>query len=187
MNGRVTTLLVPYGNLLSGRARGVETGIQRRSANGLTGWISYAYMVTRNEDRADGISFPGDFDQRHTLNAFTSYRLRPTVDVGAQWRFGTGQPIPGFISRQGTRLGVAAARNTERLPNYSRLDLRVNKAFLYRRWKLTLSGEVLNALGRKNVVVVATDPVRIFSGNRFAASLEDSFGIMPTVRVAFEF
>jgi hypothetical protein len=187
VNGRAFASLVPYGNLLAGRAKGIETGIQRRSANGLTGWVSYAYMVTKYEDRADGVAFAGDFDQRHTIVAFANYRFRPTVDAGAQWRFGTGQPVPGFLRRDGNSLALAADRNQARLPNYSRLDARINKAFLFRRWKLTLSGEVLNVLGRQNVIVIATDPVRIFSSNQFSARLEDSFGILPTMRVAFEF
>lgn len=188
VQGRTLIAPVPYGNLLRSRTRGVETGIQRRSANGLTGWVSYAYLISTSEDRADGVRFAGDFDQRHTITAFTSYRLRPTVDVGGQWRFGSGLPVPGFLTPgQGSTLVVSGARNTTRLPNYSRLDVRINKAFLFTRWKLTLSGEVLNAMGRKNVMAFATDPVRVFSSNRYVARLEDSFGIMPTVRVAFEF
>src|SRR5262249_52315682 len=129
VNGTTVTTLVPFGNLLSGRTKGIEAGIQRRSANGLTGWVSYAYMVTKYEDRADGVLFPGDFDQRHTIAGFVNYRLRPTVDVGAQWRFGSGQPIPGFLRRDGKGLALAAERNQARLPNYSRLDARINKAF----------------------------------------------------------
>ena len=49
------------------------------------------------------------------------------------------------------------------------------------------SGEVLNVLGRKNLIVLATDAIRIFSSGRYSARLEDSFGVLPTVRLAFEF
>jgi outer membrane cobalamin receptor len=187
MNNRAVANFVRYGNLVRGYARGGEAGVQRRSANGLTGWISYGWMTTRYQDRADALEFVGDFDQRHTVSAFANYRFRPTIDAGVLWRYGSGQPVPGFIRRDGTSVALADLRNTTRLPYYNRVDLRVNKAFLFRRWKLTLSGEVLNVLGRQNVIVIATDPVRIFSSGRFSAGLEDSFGVLPSARVAFEF
>ena len=177
----------PFGNLLRGHARGTEIGVQRRSANKLTGWVSYAYMVTQYQDARDGLTFPSDFEQRHTVNAFGSYRFRPTIDMSMQWRFGNGQRIPGFIEWQGTDLGLSALRNTAQLQNYSRLDFRANKAFLLHRWKLTLSGEVLNLLNRKNLIAISTDPVRLFSSFRYSAGLEDSFGVLPSLRVAFEF
>jgi len=37
------------------------------------------------------------------------------------------------------------------LPFYSRLDLRMNKAFLFKKWKLTLNGELINVLNRENL------------------------------------
>ena len=45
---------------------------------------------------------------------------------------------------------MTAARNVGRLPAYSRLDVRADRTFTYRRSRLTVFAEVVNALNRSN-------------------------------------
>jgi hypothetical protein len=188
VNGRTTTLGLPYRNVLRGRARGTEVTVQRRSANGLTGWVSYSYLSTLYTDNLDQLRFVSDFDQRHTVTAFGSYRFRPTLDLSSQWRYGSGVPVPGFYQQpHNAPLSLGPERNTVRLPYYGRLDIRANKAFLFAKWKLTLSAEVLNLLNRTNLIVVSTDPVRIYSTGRGAVSLDRSFGVLPSLAIAVSF
>src|SRR5947207_7646248 len=54
----------PFLNSLRGHARGFELTVQRRSANKLAGWVSYAYSRTRLMDAHDGLTFVSDTDQR---------------------------------------------------------------------------------------------------------------------------
>ena len=136
---------------MRGHARGVEVTLQRRSANKLTGWFSYAYSRTSLTDAQTGLSFVSDTDQRHTLNVYGSYRLSETWNFSSAWRYGSGEPVPGFYRQVGQDYFLANERNTTRLPVYSRVDLRVNKAFLFKNWKLTLNGELINALNRENL------------------------------------
>ncbi|MEK6322284.1 MAG: TonB-dependent receptor [Acidobacteriota bacterium] len=185
--GQITIDGFPFQNSLRGYARGVELSLQRRSANGLTGWISYAYSRTRLQDQQDNLSFVSDFDQRHTLNMYGSYRLTATFNMSAQWRYGSGLPWRGFLEQIGSSFSVGSGRNTVRLPYYSRVDLRANKAFLFKKWKLTLSGEVLNVQNRKNFLDVRSDPVRIRSRGRAFYGLTDLMPILPSIGVAFDF
>lgn len=140
----------PYRNSLRGYARGFEIFLQRRSANRLTGWISYALGTSRLEDGETGAIFPSDNDQRHTVNIYLSYRLRPTVNLSVKSLYGSGFPIPGFYRREGDRYFLSLARNALRLDAYERTDFRINKAYVFDRWKLTLYGEVVNILNRRN-------------------------------------
>jgi hypothetical protein len=185
--GQPTAYGLPYRNVLRGHARGVEFTLQRRSANRLAGWVTYAYSSTNYTDRQDRLQFVSDFDQRHTLTAFGSYRFRPTFDVSSQWRYGSGIPAPGFFGLKDETLFLTSQRNTARLPYYGRLDLRANKAFLFAKWKLTVSGEVLNLLNRTNLIVVGTDPIRIYSSGKLRESLTKSFGVLPALAVAVSF
>jgi outer membrane receptor for ferrienterochelin and colicin len=185
--GDITLEGFPFQNSLRGHARGVELSLQRRSANGLTGWISYAYSRTRLDDLQDNLSFVSDFDQRHTINMYGSYRLTATFNLSAQWRYGSGLPWRGFLEQFGSGFTVGSRRNTVRLPYYSRVDLRANKAFLFRKWKLTLSGEVLNVQNRKNLFDLRSDPVRIKSRGRAFYGLTDLMPILPSIGVAFDF
>jgi outer membrane cobalamin receptor len=138
-------------NALDGYARGVELFVQRRSTAGLTGWVSYAYGVNRYTDRRTGETFDGDFDQRHTVNAYGVFRVTNRVSVAAKWRAGSNIPARGYWEQQGDRFFVSATRNTVRVPVYSRLDVRANRTFQLGSRRLTLFVEVLNLLGRENV------------------------------------
>lgn len=125
--------------------------MQRRSANKLAGWVSYAYSRTGLTDARDGLSFVSDADQRHTINAYGNYRITDTWNLSSEWRYGSGLPVPGFFRQVGTIYFLTNQRNLTRLPYYSRIDVRVSKAFLFKKWKLTLTGEVLNLLNRSNL------------------------------------
>ena len=108
-------------NALRGDSRGIELFFQRRSANNLAGWISYAYSEARLHDSQAGLEFDGDFDQRHTFNAYGSYRLAQTLNLSAKYRYGSGFPIPGFFTESEGSFFLSATRNHARQPAYSRL------------------------------------------------------------------
>jgi hypothetical protein len=152
VDGRlIERAIVPtWRNALTGSARGVEALVQRRAAAGLSGWIGYSYGRARYDDEQRAESFPADFDQRHSVNAYGQYRVSPRTTVSARLRAGSGLPVAGYFDRQGDQLFVAEQRNAVRMPVYARLDVRANHAFNYRRRRLTLFVELLNVLGRTN-------------------------------------
>lgn len=188
--GNVLTFTeVPFQNSLHGHARGIEVTLQRRSANKLTGWISYAYSQAKLADPQSGLSFVSDFDQRHTVNVYGSYRFNETWNLSSEWRYGSGQPVPGFLRQIGTQPGqgyfLSNLRNTVRLPAYSRADVRLNKAFLFNDWKLTLNGEIINATNRTNLRYAGFDGYRI--DGRVFGQLDRVLPILPSAGVVVEF
>ena len=148
-------------NSLYGHARGAEFLLQRRSANRLTGWVSYSYQVGGLKDTHTGLRFPYDWDQKHTFNIYSSYRIRPSVNLSGRVLVGSGYPVPGFLQKSGPNFSFANAynqnfalsvqRNGVTLDPYERLDLRINKSFHTRRRRFTLYGEVVNVLNRGNL------------------------------------
>lgn len=140
----------PIDNSLRGYARGMEIFLQRHSANKLTGWVSYNLGYSRLHDEEAFTSFPADQDQRHTVNVYVGYRLRPTINLSVRSLYGSGMPIPGFYSQQGSTYSLSANRNALREQAYERTDVRVNKAWAFDRWKLTLYAETVNILNRTN-------------------------------------
>jgi hypothetical protein len=140
----------PINNALRGYARGMEIFLQRHSANRLTGWVSYSLGYSRLRDEEVFVSFPADQDQRHTVNVYLGYRLRPTINLSVRSIYGSGMPIPGFYSQQGSSYVLSADRNALREKAYERTDVRVNRAWAFDRWKLTLYAEAVNILNRTN-------------------------------------
>jgi hypothetical protein len=136
---------------LHGLAKGFDVVLERRAATGLTGWIGYTYLWLRHEDRDSGETFPGDFDQRHTLNIFGQYRLSYRTTLSAKLRIGTNVPLAGYYEGTVDEVRLAAARNRLRLPLYARLDVRANRTFTFDRRRLTLFVELMNALDHENL------------------------------------
>ena len=140
-----------YENRLDGFARGVELMVQRAIAGtGVSGWVSYSYGRNRYRDTVTGETFWGDYDQRHTLNAYALYRHSDRTNFVAKLRIGSNFPIPGYYAQVDGTYVLTDVRNTERLPVYARMDLRANRAFNWSRRRLTLFAEVINVLNRAN-------------------------------------
>lgn len=176
----------PIGNVVRGYARGFEVFVQRRSANRLSGWISYGYGKTRYRDGVTGARFPSDNDQTHTVNIFGSYRIRPTINLSLRWLYGSGYPIPGYFRKEGGRYYLSETRNALRLPVYHRLDMRVNKAFVYPRWKMTLYAEVINVYDRRNERFDELRWYRPRDGRAWPGFFR-MFPILPSVGMVLEF
>ena len=142
----------PFDNALQGRSRGVEVMLQRRSANGLSGWLAYALRPRAGARRAPPVCASTPTSTSATpLTGYGSVRVSETLNLSAKFRYGSGFPIAGYF-RHAADGGFALSdeRNTVRAGVYSRLDLRANKTWIFRSWKLTVFGELLNALGHTN-------------------------------------
>ena len=151
VNGSTTTRWI---NALDGHARGIEWLLERHVERGLSGWVSYAFGRTRIEDRVTRERFWGDYDQRHTLNAFGTFRLSDRTSLSAQFRAGSNTPAVGYFTERGGQTFITDERNTLRIPQYSRFDIRANRVFPRRHGRLTLHVELLNALARDNLRVL---------------------------------
>ena len=145
--GSVTT---KWRNALDGHARGVEWLLERRSDRGVSGWVSYALGYTRYTDSVTGEHFWGDDDQRHTFNAFGTYRMSDRTSLSARVRLGSNTPAAGYWTQRDGAYWVSDSRNTLRTPGYARVDLRANRTVTRMHGRMTLYVEVLNVLGRDN-------------------------------------
>jgi hypothetical protein len=89
------------------------------------------------------------------------------------------------LERIGGTYYVAASRNTTRLPVYARLDARADWVFTYRKRRLTLFIETLNALNRRNLGP-ADWGVNLTTGV-VNGLVEKGFPLLPSAGVLIEF
>ncbi len=174
------------------RARGMQFIVQRRSANRLAGWIGYTLNYVRDtvhaSDRPQGASilqgtFRSLFDQRHTLNAFGAYRLKPSVSLSGKWMYGSGYPVSlptPIIPGSPPELVFAD------MPAYARLDVRMDKTFALKQRKLTLSLEVINATNHHNMRFIGFRPDPA-DPSRMVFDLDRTLPILPSAGLSFEF
>ena len=189
-NDRVTLPMNPYwANALTGETTGAEVIIERRAVNGLNGWFSYTWNDSRYDDPGTGghaaESFPADFDQRHTVNAYIAYRWSGRTSLSARMRYGSNFPIAGYIAQDANGYVLSSARSGIRLPTYARLDLRADRAFTYRKSRLTVFLEVVNATNRDNYR--ANSPGVNIITRRVFEPIESLFPLLPVAGVLIEF
>jgi len=176
----------PWLNSQRGYARGVQIFVQRRTANGFTGWISYAYGRTMINDGDLRLKFPSDYDQRHTLNIYGSRRLRPTVNLSGRFTYGSGMPLPGFYQLVPGGYAISQSRNSLRAPAYLRTDLRLNKAYVHQKYTMTLFGEIVNLTNHRNRDFDSPGPYDVNTGRTFPTFFS-MFPILPSAGMVLEF
>ena len=181
-------------------ARGAQLILQRRSANRLSGWIGYTLLAARQRQYEVASSSPsfslffdsGSYystleDQRHSLNLFATYRLRPTLNLSGKLLYGSGYPIPsGSFVQVGNGQFIASDVNITRLGAYLRIDVRADKDWAFQRWKLTLYGEVLNLTNHYNGRFAYESGIDPNTGKVLVKTLQ-GLPITPTVGLVAQF
>lgn len=188
MDGRIVDppLYPPWENSQRGHARGLEVMLQRRTANGLTGWLAYGFSRATVRDGLLHLEYPADYDLRHSVTAFLSYRLRPSVNLSGRTSYGSGLPGRAFLEVRDGQFFLSANRNQLRLPAYARTDARINKMFVRDSWQLTLFAEVINMFNRRNVRFTEMDSYDPRTG-RARPQIDRTFPILPSAGVVIEF
>jgi len=137
-----------------GRAYGLEMMLRRQAKNGLYGWI--AYTLSLSEREKDGQFVPFDFDRTHLLNLVGGLPLPRNWELGARLQYQSGRPTT-------TTFGY----NTARTDGYFRIDLRIDKRAVYKKWLFDFYVDLTNA---------ALFPEEIMPGQRLRYVLP-TFGV----------
>jgi len=155
---------------------GLELQIKKSRGKNLFGELSYTYSVAEGSssgplervgseeaNRQSLKFFPLDFDQRHTINGYLSYRflenegpkvggfaLLENIRTTLLFQYGSGLPYT-----KGTRSIVEPYEvNNRRLPEYWTIDLKLDRKFKMDAFDLTGYLEVFNLTDRENVLYV---------------------------------
>jgi len=146
---------VTYVNTGSGRIYGGELLLRYKPDDRFFGWV--AYTISRSERRSDDSEalHVFEYDQTHILTALGSYRLGRGWEVGARWRYVTGNPYTPVASATydadaGSFAPVNAAPFSGRDAAFHRLDVRLDKTWTFTDWKLGAYLDVQNAYFRNN-------------------------------------
>ena len=163
-----------------GDARGIEFFLQRKMSGNFQGTLSYSYSRSRAIDPRVEEYYDWDYDYRNVFTAISSYRwklmhrrwyqrlqeklwykifawLIPLADetvVSFRWRYLGGRPYTErayhrewhtWITEAGQRL------NTQRYPVYHRLDLRLDRRFMFGGWNMVTYFDLQNVYNRDNI------------------------------------
>jgi TonB family protein len=119
-----------------GRAYGAAFLVRQQLSRNLMGWVSYTLSRSERQDHPGEAWHPFQFDQTHILTAFASYRLPRGFQVGARYRYVTGNPttpvVGAYFDANSDRyVALTGQPFSARLPAFNQLDLRVDKISMY--------------------------------------------------------
>ncbi|MDE6391841.1 MAG: TonB-dependent receptor [Muribaculaceae bacterium] len=111
---------------------GVDLSVSRMSGP-LTGMLSCSFGLSRRRfEDSPGRWLPSQNENLCTVKCFLSYRFDRHWEAGMNFRYSTGRPytpVTEVYLLAGNLLMTYGDRNSERLPDYHRLDLSVTYGF----------------------------------------------------------
>jgi hypothetical protein len=150
-----------YDNAGFGRGYGLETLLKYKPDQRFFGWVAYTLSRSLRTQREGEPERLFQFDQTHNLTMLGSYRLGRGWEIGARFRIISGSLFtPNLSAPSLTALYAADAGSyvpitgdpfSRRLPLFHQLDVRVDKRWQFRTWRLNAYLDVQNAYNNAQV------------------------------------
>ncbi len=198
----------PVESNAEGKAYGIELLAQQRLFNDFYG-IAAITLVRSEFTNPNTEGFvPSSWDNRFIVSLTAGKRFGKNWEIGARWRYLGGTPYTPYDVEESALISNWDLRNTgildytkintERLPAFHQLDLRIDKKYYFEKWNLNWYVDIQNAYNfeaqqppllvpvyddQGDILVDPNDPTRYQL--RF---LENTAGtILPTVGLIIEF
>lgn len=140
-----------------GRSYGFELFIQQKLTGNLFAVFSYTWFKSEFSGR-DGKLIPSAWDSSNLISFVGGYKLPRNWELGVKFRYQGGTPYTPFDLEASQRnyltLGTGVLDytrlNSQRLTDFSAMDVRLDKKWNYKKSLLDFYIDFTNILGRKN-------------------------------------
>ena len=138
-----------------GRVVGGEFMLRWSPHRNFMGWIAYTLSRSTRQDRPEDDWYTFEFDQPHILDVVASYEFPFHITVGARFRLVSGNPTTSMLGAMfdvdsPMYFPVSGEYMGSRVPAFHQLDIRIDKEFIFRKWRLTAYLEIMNVYNRAN-------------------------------------
>jgi outer membrane receptor protein involved in Fe transport len=180
----VSSLLFPLVSAGRGRVRGFEVFVEKRFSEKWFGQANFARQQARHGG-LDGVLRPASFEYPYIFNAVGGYRINSKWEASLRMAYLTGRPYTPFNIPESTRqrrpIFDLTSVNTERLPDYFRLDVRADRTFTVWGKPLLFFIGAQNVTNRKNIAG--------FGWNRRTnvQTTGEQLGIFPNIGIDWRF
>ena len=153
-----------YTNNGEGFATGIDIILKGKLPIGFEGWISYGLINTKRKWLEFEELTMSDFDITNNLAVVLNYRLAAMWRVGVNYKYATGRPFTPVEDSQLNPLSgiyepIYGVDNSERYPDYHRLDFRITHLNqLFNRYFTVFYIEAINILDIENLFGYSYSP-----------------------------
>ncbi len=149
---------LPYANDGVGLVCGVE-GLLKYTGPTAVGLISATFSHSQRQDRPWEEEELFAYDQPIVLNALWSQQLPRNWRVGGRVRYGSGNPYTPVVNSvfdAATRsyIPVYGERSSDRLPAFTSVDIRFDKTYVFKKWRLETWLDLQNVTFAQNPEVI---------------------------------
>jgi len=182
----VRDVLFPLASAGSGDATGIELAAERRN-RASSRWYGLTNLSLSRARYAgtDGVRRPGAFDYPIVANVLASVHVNPRWDLSTRLAFLSGRPYTPLDVEASTAARRAiydtTLVNSERLRNYFRADIRVDREFTVGGNPVRLFAGVQNATNRHNVAGYTWDR------RNGRLTTQEQMGIFPILGLDWQF
>lgn len=152
-------------NDATGLAYGVDAYMHWKPSKRMSNWISYSYLVARQDLHGDDLGyFPMPSDRRHQIAFYTEESMErwENSKIHIRLLYGSGYPYTLYSFRineqTGDRLVYQTRPNGARMQFYTRFDIGFTQEFKIGKYKLQLRQEILNLFNHFNVIGYSKTP-----------------------------
>lgn len=136
-----------------GRVYGMEAYAQQKLVNNLF-YVLSATVYKSEFSGADGILKPSTWDYGFVISSTVGYKFKDNWDLGLKYRIAGGQPYTPFDMDSSQSQYLTTGRgvydytllNSEKLPVFQQLDVRIDKKYNFKKTSLILFADFQNAL-----------------------------------------
>jgi outer membrane cobalamin receptor len=181
----IRDILFPMVSAGRGDAQGLELFAERKVGAGR--WYGQANLAISRVRHAglDGVLRPGSFDYPVVTNLVGGYRLSPRWDLSTRVAYLAGRPFTPFdieaSTAQRRAVNDLTQVNAERVPDYFRLDLRVNRRFTVNGNEVSVFAGIQNVTNRRNEAGYSWDRRNNTIG------INEQLGLFPILGVDWRF
>lgn len=145
-------LLINTGN---GYAQGIEFSLQKKFTDGFVGSASYSYSISKRRDYESTSLYNFEYDRPHIINLIFGLEIGAGWQIGAKFQYASGNPytpVIGTIEKNNSFFVVDGEINSARYPDYHKLDLRIDKQFIFDSWSFSVYLDLWNVFNRDNII-----------------------------------
>lgn len=157
-----------------GYAKGIEFFFQKTLSGKFYTTANLSLFMAKYTS-LDGIERPSNYDNGILFIANGGYIAGKGWELSSKLRIIGGRPYTPINPSDGTQL--ISQYNSERLPYYYSLDIRVDKRWNFSKWSLVTYVDIQNITGSKNITN--------YKWNKYTREIESnkSLGVFPTIGI----
>ncbi|HTJ82513.1 MAG TPA: TonB family protein [Polyangiaceae bacterium] len=190
---------IDYDNRGLGYVVGSEVLLRYKPDERFFGWVAYTLSRSIRQNGPGEPEYLVSFDQTHILTLLGSLKLGHGWEIGARFRLVSGNLIDPYVCNpaeakcdptrtnslfhapSGVYTPIPIGDNSERLPMFHALDLRVDKRWKFSAWELSTYLDVQNVYNNQNPEAVG------YNFDYTARAYVNGLPILPSLGVRADF